>query len=553
MNAWAHDPTAGEAYPDEDCVFKNSPLFLARAKVDTNPSPSSSLDLDAPEDGPPSNSRSRKSAPSKSEPHPGDAVLMAMLSNGRNSAVVHAAAERGLPSDTSEDPEQNLSDEDDNSDSNNSDGVSRRRSPGSAARDRGRNMSVDVPPPADAPPAPASNLQSLAAAAGAIAAFALEGGAGDGAGRSVPGLDTHPLDRGKAAIGGRGGRRDGPVPLQDLDRGRERDEDRERDDRHSALSATSPYSPQSGSAYSHSPLQQSLSPRHHQVGLRSPTNVPRNPSLPPIQGFISPISDSNGSHNPLPSFQDAFGGLGISDPSRADRRRSTGTTYQPHSPSGGMPRLASLSVTSPPLSPGDFRRGDLPSPAAHLSGAPSPYYTHHVGPNGYPRHTDYSSSSATETPGSTGDYPHTPAGLGNDGRMMPEAGLPPSGGNFVCKWPGCNSMPFHTQYLLNSHMNVHSSARPHYCPVKGCPRSEGGKGFKRKNEMIRHGLVHDSPGYICPFCPDREHKYPRPDNLQRHVRVHHVDKDKDDPMLRDVLAQRPDGPNRGRRRRLGPG
>lgn len=87
--------------------------------------------------------------------------------------------------------------------------------------------------------------------------------------------------------------------------------------------------------------------------------------------------------------------------------------------------------------------------------------------------------------------------------------------------------------------------------------------------MIRHGLVHDSPGYICPFCPLREHKYPRPDNLQRylqrvsthaystadthrHVRVHHVDKDKDDPLLREVLAQRPEGGSRGRRRRTGP-
>lgn len=90
--------------------------------------------------------------------------------------------------------------------------------------------------------------------------------------------------------------------------------------------------------------------------------------------------------------------------------------------------------------------------------------------------------------------------------------------------------------------------------------------------MIRHGLVHDSPGYVCPFCPDREHKYPRPDNLQRwvvalltirrpyanpkgfsirHVRVHHVGKDKDDAQLREVLAQRPEGGNRGRRRRLG--
>lgn len=37
----------------------------------------------------------------------------------------------------------------------------------------------------------------------------------------------------------------------------------------------------------------------------------------------------------------------------------------------------------------------------------------------------------------------------------------------------------------------------------------------------------------------------------RHVRVHHVDKDKDDPQLREVLSQRPEGPSRGRRRRGG--
>lgn len=71
--------------------------------------------------------------------------------------------------------------------------------------------------------------------------------------------------------------------------------------------------------------------------------------------------------------------------------------------------------------------------------------------------------------------------------------------------------------LRSSHKNVHSQSRPHYCPVAGCSRAEGGKGFKRKNEMIRHGLVHNSPGYICPFCPEREHRYPRPDNLQRWV------------------------------------
>ena len=115
---------------------------------------------------------------------------------------------------------------------------------------------------------------------------------------------------------------------------------------------------------------------------------------------------------------------------------------------------------------------------------------------------------------------------------------------------------------ISSHANVHSQNRPHYCPVKTCNRSEGGKGFKRKNEMKRHGLVHQTPAYKCPFCPEREHKYPRPDNLQRyiqllvnsrqhtdqnrHVRVHHVDKDKDDAILRDVLSQ---GGSRPRRRR----
>jgi len=43
--------------------------------------------------------------------------------------------------------------------------------------------------------------------------------------------------------------------------------------------------------------------------------------------------------------------------------------------------------------------------------------------------------------------------------------------------------------------------------------------------------------------------FPELTGFVRHVRVHHVNRDKDDPILRAVLAQRPDGPNRGRRRR----
>jgi hypothetical protein len=162
-----------------------------------------------------------------------------------------------------------------------------------------------------------------------------------------------------------------------------------------------------------------------------------------------------------------------------------------------------------------------PSPSAVKSPATS-----------YPTPTD-------QTP--TGERPPFNAG------PPPTAPVPP--GTFKCRHPGCTAPPFQTQYLLNSHANVHSQDRPHFCPVEGCARGVGGKGFKRKNEMIRHGLVHNSPGYVCPFCPDQQHKYPRPDNLQRHVRVHHVDKNKDDPELRRVLSQRPEGSTRGRRRR----
>ncbi|KIW24832.1 uncharacterized protein PV07_10522 [Cladophialophora immunda] len=122
-------------------------------------------------------------------------------------------------------------------------------------------------------------------------------------------------------------------------------------------------------------------------------------------------------------------------------------------------------------------------------------------------------------------------------------------GRFKCTSEGCNAPPFHTQYLLNSHMNVHSNERTHFCPVKDCPRGYGGLGFKRKNEMIRHGLVHRSPGYICPFCPDQQHRYPRPDNLKRHVRQHHSAEDRLDPRLRKVLNQNTDGNNKAGKRR----
>lgn len=41
-------------------------------------------------------------------------------------------------------------------------------------------------------------------------------------------------------------------------------------------------------------------------------------------------------------------------------------------------------------------------------------------------------------------------------------------------------------------------------------------------------------------------------NQRRHVRLHHKDKSRDDPELRAVLARRPKGSRRGRRRRSTP-
>ncbi|KAH8700644.1 hypothetical protein BGW36DRAFT_291250 [Talaromyces proteolyticus] len=240
------------------------------------------------------------------------------------------------------------------------------------------------------------------------------------------------------------------------------------------------------------------------------------------------------------------------------------------------PSPFSVSAASPPIMPASVRQrqmsGPLPPPSLTPSQMPTPYS--HSSPTSMKDMTGVS-------PAPHSQYAYRPPGLKSEMSnmsflsestpMAAPAGKSPinsyptptetkpteegsevavAGGNvYKCQYPGCTAAAFQTQYLLNSHANVHSQDRPHYCPVPGCPRGVSGKGFKRKNEMIRHGLVHDSPGYVCPFCTDQQHKYPRPDNLQRHVKAHHLDKDKDDPELRMVLAQRPKGSGRGRRRR----
>lgn len=168
---------------------------------------------------------------------------------------------------------------------------------------------------------------------------------------------------------------------------------------------------------------------------------------------------------------------------------------------------------SPPLSPHDPYPGNIGSPTSPRTPSDQYQFARH---NLWTRRPDYTSNGTGETPGTdcSASTPSTSAASVFDPTSL-ESAANPSDGGYQCTEPGCNAPPFQTQYRLNSHANIHSSARPYYCPVPDCPRGETGKGFRRKNEMIRHGLVHDSPGYVCPFCPDRERKYPRPDNLQR--------------------------------------
>ncbi|OJI96289.1 hypothetical protein ASPVEDRAFT_78062 [Aspergillus versicolor CBS 583.65] len=269
-----------------------------------------------------------------------------------------------------------------------------------------------------------------------------------------------------------------------------------------------------------------LPPIHTQLGpvlppppTGPPTRTTRAPSfsLPPVTTISPPLTrvePSPRDHYRVPLPQSKIPPTPYSHPSPVS--------------------LQAASVASSPVSQQPCWRGAKPL-------GPYPYDSQPIASNrspaaSYPTPIDHASAC---DPGS-----FTPSSQGN-------VATAPTG-TFKCSHPGCSAAPFQTQYLLNSHANVHSQDRPHFCPIDGCPRGPGGKGFKRKNEMIRHGLVHNSPGYVCPFCPDQQHKYPRPDNLQRHVRVHHVDKNKDDPALRHVLSQRPEGSGRGRRRRINP-
>lgn len=437
-----------------------------------------------------------------------------MLDEGRNPDIAREAGARPLPPDTSSTPGTPGRSPSDSSDSQSERGEhfgSRRRdydrpgprAPAAEPETRKKPAMRESPPPPPPPPAPgppaiAADLMQVAT--NALLFRSARSETDDAKTRSSP-VDARPPGDGVLL---------GIRPVDD-----ERHPDgsaRGSDDRSSLTPAAHIYSPPRhvGSPpgqFDRSPPGQMLRNGH---GDLAPLHMP------------SPGSDANGFHS-LPSIRSTLGDLkSLANPADKELPLRHSHTYPPHGAGTPLTRLTPLtSHGSPPVSPNDHYRHDLASPRlARPATAAGPYYHYANGASHTAHISEYSGSSTTETPGTdvSGGSGSTPATTASHDRMSID-GITnretATGPVFRCTFEGCTAPPFQTQYLLNSHANVHSQARPHYCPVKGCSRGEGGKGFKRKNEMIRHGLVHDSPGYVCPFCPDREHKYPRPDNLQR--------------------------------------
>lgn len=475
MTTAAAPASAHDVYDPDAVVPRNSPLLVPK-KVTFRPSISPPPDIPLVQVSPPPSPGSRKTKRHKVRPSQGDAVLIGIMDNGRHPDIATMAGQEALPSDSEEvssspDTDSSMDESEIMADS----------------EELGAN-GVEKPPArgsgkGGAQPGSPSDLQSLAG--GALAALAL----GDHKSPSEDGRTSTTV--GDTDTEASRPSDSSPPPAITRPETAIRRDERPQPVIPAPYSPTDYYSPRTGT-------------------FTSPTGSLAGPGpgeLPPIQN-ASPRSESNAGIA-LPSIRDHLGPEALSP---ASFQQSP-----PSIPGPGMTRLPSISHASPPISPHELYARDPRSPHSVLL-PPSPFYPFPPSGMTHRASLDYNSGSTPSTDHSAS----TPATSTHSvADRMSIDGLafsnPQDVGQYVCKFEGCRAPPFQTQYLLNSHANVHSQSRPHYCPVKGCPRSEGGKGFKRKNEMIRHGLVHESPGYVCPFCPDREHKYPRPDNLQRFV------------------------------------
>lgn len=529
--------TSSEFYDPDECVARGSPMLAAKTvKLQPSPSPPPFIAFPAKVSYLPAREPDCEDANkySSSKPNAGDAMLVAVLGGGRNPDIAARAAVQGLPSDT-DGCESDVSDCSESVASPRSAPFPSEREAESVGPDGEQGIKDEVPrteadidmqnitlPPATSPQptkADAFDLKSLAA--GALSAFTAKTTATI---ETVYAGPTPPVMENDVGIGER--RQRGTTPAAILTR-RDIPNPDERGAAPAGPSAyASPYSPNSSLS---SPNFNNFA----RMDPYSPTILPGNSKgeLPPMQ-MHSPRSETNG-HTPLPSISAQLGDLRELQEQALRREASILTPAYPQSPPGVFPPLAMQKQhASPSVSPADQFHHSLPSPRHTLPLQPAlPLGQQALGmspPSSLPIHAYQFSQQpqgflAQAYAGDVGNRALPP--LGTDGRpgdrplgqrmSIDLDELTIAGGSFHCPYPDCKAAPFQTQYLLNSHANVHSSSRPHFCPVKGCARAEGGKGFKRKNEMIRHGLVHDSPGYVCPFCPDREHKYPRPDNLQR--------------------------------------
>ena len=170
--------------------------------------------------------------------------------------------------------------------------------------------------------------------------------------------------------------------------------------------------------------------------------------LPPIQQDSPKSGLSNGDGNgsiTLPSISAQLGDINHLGPGPAHPADSPFT----QSPPNPLPRFPVIGQGSPPKSPNDVFRRELPSPGGR---GPTHFYPAYASSHRRPSQADipYTSagdynSSSTETPG-TDHSGSTPANMID--RMSIDGITNPQIGGFQCTYPGCTAAPFQTQVSI---------------------------------------------------------------------------------------------------------